>query len=63
MKLMAEAGLAMHPRTRAKREAWKAAFAQRVVDAVVKKSDDAEATVKLIQWIKDLYSWRRSSHV
>ena len=53
--LMAEAGVAMHRQTKAEREAWKAAFEKPVVDAVVKRTGDAEATMKLIQWIQDLY--------
>ena len=53
--LMAEAGVAMHRQTKAEREAWKAAFEKPVVDAVVNKTGDAEATMKLIQWIQDLY--------
>ncbi len=52
---MAEAGVAMHRQTKAEREAWKAAFEKPVVDALVKRTGDAEATMKLIQWIQDLY--------
>jgi|GEM_PF-2757803 hypothetical protein len=45
----------MHLQTPAQREAWKTAYQDDVIEAVVKKSDDPEGTRKLVQWVKDLY--------
>jgi C4-dicarboxylate-binding protein DctP len=52
---MAEAGVQMHRQTNAERAAWKAAFQQPVIDAVVAASDDADETRLLIRQIADLY--------
>jgi TRAP-type C4-dicarboxylate transport system substrate-binding protein len=54
-RLMAEEGVEMHRQTDAEREAWKNAFQQPVIDAVLEASADPEATQKLIDEIDQLY--------
>ena len=47
-------GMKMHLQTPAEREAWKTAYQDHVIEAVVKKSNDPEGTRRLIQWIKNI---------